>query len=165
MSNHGFVTTRRRITTAAAGDAINEIVARRFLGKVECKYAATPASDILAFWEFTLTGSKLYPFTVWLRTEHKFEFRHPRDQWSWWAQVCVLTDEIALKFDGTISDEGVGGRWKPTTPTKYPTFLTWVKGSHHYGPHALRRAMAALEYKMAPAEARALDRVILKEKA
>lgn len=65
-------------------------------------------------WEIQYKGES-NSFQIWLPTSRKVEIRHshhaPVSDFMWWVDASI-TNEIALAFDGTISDEGVEERWK-----------------------------------------------------
>lgn len=144
MANHGYVTTRRKLTPEQVDQDIREIVKRRFKGEVEVEYeklSEKPTKrrsegwefwNIWASWRFRPKSEELWKkfggeFSTWIMSHRKLEFRHPHGDWAWWAQM-ILQDELALKYGGTISDEGVSERWKvtPHMIRKYRHFKNWV---------------------------------------
>jgi hypothetical protein len=127
MANHGYVTVRDgRLDPEAVNRDLQEIVERRFLGKLEIDYSPSDGwllhpkglpdfDDQIEFW---IAGRRLV-------------FRHPFTQWCWWAQVGVLQEEFAYRYGGTISDDGLDGRWKGSLGRlkRYPTFRSWTRAS------------------------------------
>lgn len=146
MANHGFVTTRRILTPEVVDKDIREIVKRRFKDEVEVtltKHSEKPSKhpfeghefwDIWALWHFEPKSRAIkedrrhsFSFETWQMSHRKLEFRHPHGEWAWWAQMTIQ-NELAYKYDGTISDEGVEERWKvtPERLKKYYHYRDWV---------------------------------------
>lgn len=174
MANHGFVTTRKTLTPEMVDRDIREIVERRFKNKLEIKYDKVSENspkkgtyDIWAGWEFHLPiPSKndkrdwYYDFTAWIMSPHKLEFRHPHADWAFWAQSCVLQEELAYRYNGIISDEGVSERWKssPERLKKYATYRKWLEarfGGNRFAPRLMKG-----EWLFVHPVLRALDRKI-----
>jgi hypothetical protein len=143
MANHGFVTTRKKLTPEQVDQDIREIVLRRFGGNVEVEYnkcSKNPPSkgshNWWAHWEMKAKArfpkdvpDYMFEFAASIMSPHRLDFRHPHADWAFWAQMAVQ-EELALKYDGTVSDEGVSERWKvtPKTIEKYQHYRVWV---HH----------------------------------
>lgn len=175
MANHGFVTVRRKLTPEMVDRDLREITRRRFLDRVEIDYhrIEKPKKEgMLAAWLITPKGvpapAYVFDFQMWLSTPRKLEFRHPTGggQWSWWAQVCVLEEEFAYLYGGTVSDEGIEERWKGSIESvkKYPTWRSWIEGLYAPGPFrntpgriAAGRMMIKEETKWLPEGLRKLD--------
>lgn len=126
MANRGYVTVRRgSIDPEAVNRDLQEIVERRFLGKLEVDYSS---SD----------GWLLYPkdlpdfddqIEFWI-ADHRLVFHHPFTAWCWWAQVGVLQEEFAYRYGGSISDDGLcGQKWMGSIKRlkRYPTFRSWTR--------------------------------------
>lgn len=139
MANHGFVTTRRKLTVERVDKDIREIVERRFKGlasvKLENFGPPKDEHERWAMWDFTVPctedlkrGRFPWGFEIWFTTPHKLEFRHSftgSQDWCSWAQCCVMEEELAKLYNGWVSDEGVDNRWRGK-PEKYPTFQSWL---------------------------------------
>lgn len=177
MANHGYVTTRRHLTPEEVDRDIREIVKRRFKDLIEVRYEKTapePSThnfrgtdfwNIWALWAFEPKDEKLkktsnYIFEVWIMNRRKLEFRHPHGDWSWWGQMTVQ-NELAYKYDGTISDEGVEERWKVDQKKldKYRHYRDWVTKRwprQTVAQKAARAVMARLELSTTPEPLRSL---------
>src|SRR3972149_1742680 len=116
MANHGFITTKQKVTGAKLAAALQEINERRFDGKLKISHdpksgwdgPKTPTFEI-ELWEGE--GYTLHRL-FWLATPHKIEHRHgPGGDFAWWIED-TFANELALMFNGTLSDEGVGEKWK-----------------------------------------------------
>lgn len=130
MANHGFVTTRRKLTWEKVDADIREINERRFDNILSIEVEKERKKNAIHYYFLAPAGMHEFGFSIWLVSPHKLEFRHPHSQWGWWAQVLVYTEELAAKYNGTISDEGVEEKWKGD-PKKYPTFMSWTRSFHN----------------------------------
>lgn len=173
MANHGFLTTRKQLTPEGVDRDIKEILERRFRGAVTVEFHDSGLKEppkkefaVWAGWHFKpkeglLKDGYRFEFSAWLNSRRKMEFRHPPSDWAWWAQM-IVQDELALKYDGTISDEGVSERWKATPEKikKYFHYRDWV--TKRWGPTgniariAARSALAKMELACTPAPLRNL---------
>lgn len=127
MANHGYVTTRKHLSVEKVDAAIREIVTKHF-GDEITKIEAGPGEggDIKHSWWIEFCDDEYRGFSVWLMSQRKLEFRHPLGMGvERWAQH-IMVEELALKFEGMISDEGVPGeRWAPEVD-KIGTFYKWT---------------------------------------
>jgi hypothetical protein len=164
------MTTRKQLTPDKVDRDIKEIVERRLGSIVEVTfetYTKEPVrGDYWAGWRFspkegTVKEGYRFEFGAWLNSRRKMEFRHPHGDWSWWAQM-IIQDELALKYDGTISDEGVSERWKvtPDKIKKYFHYRDWVTQrwaqTRNVALNVARRALAKIELACTPAPLRNL---------
>jgi len=115
MANHSFVTTKKWLKADRVEQDLKEILLKRFGNKLPY----TREGDY-----FTVGFE--YPFSVpfWVENVHKLEWRNGGSDWCWWVQ-CILHNEFALLYNGTISDEGVGEKWKGVV-NKYPTYASYI---------------------------------------
>lgn len=177
MANHGYVTTRRHLTPEEVDQDIREIVKRRFNDIIDVRFeknAPEPGKhefrgtlfwNIWGCWVFEPKDEKLkktsnYIFGAWLMSHRKLEFRHPHGDWSWWGQM-IVQDELAFKYDGIISDEGVEERWKVTQEKldKYRHYKDWVTHRWSWNPKRSKigaKAMIKLELLQTPPLLRSL---------
>jgi len=125
MANHGFVTVRTRLTPERVDKDIKEIVKRRLHDVLKVEGPDLFDDKKTYGWLLSVKGADDWQFSIWLSSPRKLEFRHPRGDWLWWAQVLVMTEELAVKYNGIVSDEGVSEKWKGD-PAKYPTFESWL---------------------------------------
>ena len=114
MSNHGYVTSKRWFKADQIEEDLKEIVSRRF-GFIPIKRDDNG---------FAIGFGYPYEVEMWVENVHKLEFRNPMPQWCWWIQT-VIQNELAIKYNGIISDEGVSEKWKGKA-NKYPTYDDWL---------------------------------------
>jgi hypothetical protein len=169
MANHGFLTTRKQLTPEQVDRDIKEIIERRLGGIIKVTfdtYKDEPSKDgHWAGWQFKPKEGTVkeghFEFGAWLNSRRKMEFRHPHGEWSWWAQM-ILQQELALKYNGTISDEGVEERWKvtPRQIKKYFHYRDWVfrncDQTQDVVRNATRHEWAKLELTYTPEPLRSL---------
>jgi hypothetical protein len=67
----------------------------------------------------------------WLKTSKSFEIRHGGGGYFPWWVDSIITNEIALRFDGTISDDGVGEKWKGEEGY-CKEFIEYLKKMHRF---------------------------------
>lgn len=113
-------------------DKLNETV---FKGSLEIEF-----SPDAIYWDESLPGvweigvGNYEPRCCWLNTKRSWEIRHSgMGDFMWWVDAKI-TNEIALEFNGTISDEGIEDKWKGTE-NYCPTFLSHLEKM--YAPHPL----------------------------
>jgi len=113
MANHCFVTTRKRFKHEAVTADLQEINERRFNGALLIEPYEATESNYGNGWMIGVVGCHDWlNINCWLTTSRKFELRHgPGGDIRWWFEFCIQND-LALKYDGWISDGGVEGRWK-----------------------------------------------------
>jgi hypothetical protein len=124
MANHGYVKTSADISPGAFDAAVREINERRFAGLLKLTgerhhwCVEVEEADVLR--------------QLWLEDERSIEVRHAAGggDLGWWIDF-VYEDELASRFKGRISDDGVPGEWGPDA-NLYPTladFLAKHKGN------------------------------------
>lgn len=138
MANHGFITTKRQLTVEKLKAALDEINKRRFRGLLELP----PDGDS----GFVITVKDLVERPIWVASRRKIEIRHScgGGDFAWWIDAVVLND-LALAFDGVISDEGVGDKWRGVE-NKYPRYLDFKKAMWGWGNSSLARRTIANMY-------------------
>lgn len=147
MSNLGFVSTKKHLKVEHISAALAEINQRRFKNLFTISTDTKPG-DKTGFWEvdFGLSPEKekwvMGGFSVSLKTRGRLSFKPWGSQWAYWAYV-VTQNELATKYNGTLSDEGISGRWKPDL-NKHKTYLDWLKllYSHIFDPDWQARVAA-----------------------
>lgn len=123
MANHGFVTTRRKVTGDLLFKLLQEISQERFRGDVKI---IRDSKDWMSV--ETIPDNVLGARQFWVETPHQIEHRHgPGGMFCWWIETCFAND-LALKLNGTISDEGVEDRWKGEK-NKYPSYRNYLEKS------------------------------------
>lgn len=151
MANHGYVTTRKHLLADLINLDLMEINERVFKNKL------TLTRDATNYWTFEYPNppdGRYYSFPVQLTNKNKLEFRHQMGDWNFWAQNQVA-EELALKYNGLISDDGVSEKWKAENKT--PHYKDWVKRSwYRMAPKPVAFAMTKLQLKSVPKELRDL---------
>jgi hypothetical protein len=177
MANHGYVTTRRILTPEEVDKDIREIVERRFKGHIDVEFKKLlkdpkkssfrgyESWDIWALWVFSPKDKKFkkesrHCFEAWIMSQRKLEFRHPHGEWAWWGQM-IVQEELAYKYGGTVSDEGVEERWKvtPEKLAKYRHYKDWITHRWTWNPKQpklVAKAMIKLELLQIPEPLRSL---------
>jgi len=128
VSNHAFLSVRGRLKAVAVIDAdLRKIVARRFKGCVQvssCDYDYGPENEPM--WHVCISGHEnMCSWNIWVASRRKLETRHSHGDVNSWTQAVVL-NELAVLYDGLLSDEGVPDIWKGTA-RKYPTLGSYMK--------------------------------------
>lgn len=123
MANHGFITSKRNFNKEQVLKDLQEINERRFKGLLTIE--DSDWSDRGSWFVGYYYEGYEYPegFNIWITSPKKLEHRHSR-LWAFYLEI-VFVNELALKYNGILSDEGHGDKWKPDVG-KYPTFMYWL---------------------------------------
>lgn len=124
MSNHGYLTSKRNFHKDQVLKDLQEINDRRFKGmlNIEDSDCGSKGSWFIGYqdegWE--------HPegFNIWICSPKKLEHRHSR-AWSYYLEIA-FANELGIKYNAIISDDGVDETWKPD-PEKYKTFKSWLE--------------------------------------
>ena len=154
MANHGFITTRKFLKTEKIDADIREFVKKHFGDLADVEGPGEGWEGVRADWQIQFKGDDYSSFSVWLQTQRKLEFRHPRVRLSRWAQALVQ-EELATRYDGMISDEGVEGRWKPDVE-KLNTYRKWVNLMTSHTPRLARPMLRKLYTNQVPENLRSI---------
>jgi hypothetical protein len=152
MANHGYVTTRKKMTPEAITGLLNRLNQERFKGILVIEYSHHEGDDGAYgrhLWEITFNHtvpeqSVCYGNhrVCWLNTSRKFEIRHGGGgNFIWWIDH-IITNEIAVAFNGSISDDGVGGRWNGEEG-KFPSYRNYIE---HMWRHSTATALVKNGY-------------------
>ena len=122
MSDEAFSESLREICRERFGDLVK--VTESFHNGELCSWTVGP--------DETLIGEKCwsYEWEVYRESKRKFGGKHPHSDWGSWL-MTVVQNELAHRFNGRISDEGVDGTWKGN-PSKYRTFLEYMKSMNRF---------------------------------
>lgn len=138
MANHGFLSFRKKLDLPGLRDLCQEICNDHLPNFVADLYPENSPPIVIVHhkdkdsdedWEHTLG--------IWFRSPKKIEVRHNPGDFYWWLNH-VIWDNLAIKLNGRISDEGVEGTW--AGEFKYPTFVKFLK-SMYKNPIALQIIM------------------------
>lgn len=113
MANHGYVTTEQSISYQRLVEMIHEINRDRFDGALPVDVGK----------EIVLIANQRQ---IWLESPHVIEIRHGGGGDILWWIDSVFTNDLALKVDGVITDDGHGGKTKGE-PGKYATLLEYIE--------------------------------------
>lgn len=119
MANHGFISSTRTLDKDQVLLDLQEINNRRFGGKLAITFNGKE-------WHIHYPSEKYVygqGFLLWIRSPKKLEHRHTI-MWGYYLEI-VFAHELGTKYNGKLSDEGVGGTWKSDV-AKYPTYKSWV---------------------------------------
>lgn len=139
MANHGFVNLPLTITVEELHAALDEINKKRFKGLLRVEYDEPSKT----FEVIVGKGKKFEEHRlIFLRDDYDFskdskwepqgsatriEIRHGGgSRFIWWID-CVITNELAIKFNGYITDEGTGDEVIKSRPGLWPTFRTYLE--------------------------------------
>lgn len=139
MANHSFVTTRKKLTEERLSSWTQEIIRERFGDNLSLETAGG--------------GCQVGGCAFWLKSSRTIEFRNPHGSFSWWVH-SVIQNDLALRCDGNIRDEGTGDETWKGTPGKYPTYRDYREAMNKHLPHSIRWMITALEAHSAPEWAR-----------
>lgn len=111
MSNHGFINLtpswKKKINMDLLYSMMQEINRSRFDGKINLKRNHDQDEEWILL-EIYKDGG--FPF--WINEKRNIEIRHScGGDLAWWIQDCFIND-LALKTESKISDEGCDGKWK-----------------------------------------------------
>jgi len=120
MANHGFVKCKKKVTFEALGKALVEINQDRFDNYLDISEGHE--SWIVTCPNYWGRGD----MPIWLKTSRTIETRHQHGGDLWWWVDSVITNELALKFNGRIADEGVSDTWD-AKEEYYPTYQSWCE--------------------------------------
>ena len=164
MSNHGYVTSGRIFKSDEVNSAINEINQRRFGNKLTIehdKHGWFVGCKIFNKGYDIKKKSKVkyeMGFDLWIETKRKLEFQHNIDDFVWYVE-SVFINELAHKYNGMISDDGVDEKWKPDL-TKYKSYRQYLAcRSASYGKinkpaYFAAKMVERISYSMVPKEMR-----------
>jgi hypothetical protein len=117
MGNITTIKTRRKLKYEDVTADLREINQRRFDGLLDIQEMAPDGwriGYVDMYWELWKSPTQ----KGWLTHKHG---RH----WLCWVDM-VYSNELAIKYNAKVSDEGVEGSWKGE-PDKYPTCESWFE--------------------------------------
>jgi hypothetical protein len=121
MSNHGFVKTQEPMPPEKISLLLDELNDSHFKGILSYEYSEHPNDTSTWGPHIWMIKCGVGLIVTWLNDQRSWEVRHGGgSSFARWME-SVIINEIAIRFDGTISDEGVEEEWKGE-PGKYKTF-------------------------------------------
>lgn len=132
MANSGWVKTRKKMNSQQISAIIDEMNASLFKGNLLIKYQQStkenpsygPHTWLLSY---RSEGQVWANRVCWLETDRQFIMSHGGGggNFAWWIDGAIL-NEIAIKFNGTIGDEGISEKWKGV-PNRFDDFQNFLK--------------------------------------
>lgn len=114
MANHGYVNTKLKLTPEAVSEVIEELNQRLFKGNLKVEYIISTKDDP-SWGKYTWMLSYESERQVWAERicwfdrSNRFEMRHGGgSNFAWWVDSAIL-NEIAVKFNGKVRDDGHEG--------------------------------------------------------
>lgn len=145
MANHARVKTKKKMTAENVTAVLNSLNERIFKGKFSVEYSCEDGDHI-----WSITYENYVHRICWLNTSRHFEIRHGcRGQFDWWADFAI-TNEIAVIFNGTITDDG-GGKIE-SYPSRFDSFQDYLTGLYSNSRPEVKDYLFQLEMEMVPEE-------------
>lgn len=150
MSAHCYIKIEKCLIAQEIERDLKEIIHRRFkdLLRLECHINENEVCD----WDVRYDDTHRFP--VCLKTNGKLEFTHPDDAWSYWAQ-SVVEDELAIKYNGKMSDEEYPQQELRPAPEIHENFTRYLEAATHHSSQ-WKKAIIAIELSHLPAELKKL---------
>ena len=87
----------------------------------------------------------------WLNASKHFEMRHGGgSNFSWWIDGAVL-NEVAVRFNGNISDDGAEGELKGV-PNKFDSLYEFLERMHQHCRPEVKEILISYDYDLIPPE-------------
>ena len=128
MANHCSVKTKKLMSAKKISDLLADLNMRCFKGNLHIEYYkgenGSWGPDVWDL-EYLSIGQSFGTRVCWLNSNRSFEIRHGGGgDFIWWVDN-VITNEVAVVFNGIISDDGVEEKW-PGVPNKYDSFKKYL---------------------------------------
>ncbi len=157
MANNGWIKTRRKMKPEQITSILEKLNTSLFKNNLQIEYhISTPESPGWGphTWllKYESNGSEWASRICWLETSHNFVMRHGGGtQFAWWIDT-VISNEVAVYFDGTIGDDAISDKWKGE-PGKFSDFSQYLECmlSHIKDPETKKRILES-EYQFVPSE-------------
>lgn len=125
MANHAYVKTKLKMSPEEITCLVQQLNDNIFHNCLKIEYGEGGWGEYT--WEVTVLnedGKECGHKIFWLNSPNSFEMRHSGGNFIWWIDT-IITNEIALKFKGIITDDGHGDKVKPER--KYNKFRRFNK--------------------------------------
>ncbi len=113
MANHCYVKTKKKMTPELISGVLNNLNVNIFKNNLQIEYAIGDKNSWgphlwFVDYQSPIDNIKYAERVMWLKTSCHFELRHGGGgEFAWWMDH-VITNQLALKFNGTITDDGLG---------------------------------------------------------
>ncbi len=127
MANHMTVKTRKHMKPEDITQILNDLNKSHFKGGLEFEYCEGGWGDHT--WIFKYVGNdgkECGDRICWLNGKQHFEMRHGGGSHFMWWLDCTVCNELGVRFNGMLCDDGDGERRKGV-PNKYPEFVAFLK--------------------------------------
>jgi hypothetical protein len=165
MANHAYVKTRKFMSPERISQLLDELNTSYFKGMLLFEYSNEtdnssnwgPHTWLIKYNGNDYDNGKKGDIlrVCWLNTQRSWEIRHGGGaDFCWWID-CVITNAIALEFNGTISDDGISDKWKGEEGycKEFIDYLNRMK--KHVEDSPRKTAFMQFEQDFAPPEFRA----------
>jgi hypothetical protein len=130
MANNGYCKTKKKMTPELVTEVIENLIKTTFKDSVSLEKQEGGWGEYTWFISVKDSGSSNCQI-FWLKNNKTFEIRHSGGtdflRWIDW----MVTNVIAVAFDGIISDDADNDKSKGE-PEKYPTFEQYLKDIRFY---------------------------------
>lgn len=155
MANHGYVTSRKPFAVEKINEIIERLNTERF-GNLLTIERYDQWNDEGPGWRVGLEEECNF-LSAWLKTTRKFEIRHSgRGDFMWWVDSSI-TRAIAKEYDGIISDDGHGDKYRASDESDYEHFKDYIKAHFSFIQNPIaKRALIACQLLSYPKHIRKL---------
>lgn len=147
MSNHGYVKTKKPMTYIAVSKLFDSMNKDYFHNKLVIDHTRGGWGKHSWLVKYISDGKEYASRVMWLNNRNSFEMRHGGgSDFAWWIDSAIL-NEVACSFQGSVTDDGVGGRI-PKKAGKYKDFWEFKEKMHSHGKEDIvRKYFMQLEQK------------------
>lgn len=122
MANHGFISSKKNLIKEQVEQDLNDICKNRFNGLLSV--IPSKWGENGSWFVHTKQNPHDRGFNIWIRSKKKLEHRHG-DSWVMYLET-VFSNELAIKYNGKLSDEGCGSEtWAPIQ-NKYSSYRDYI---------------------------------------
>ena len=151
MANYGWVESEESITSEFVSSVLEEMNKNLFKGNLQVNFSEESGHPSWHI-QYVSRGKVWASRICWLKTPQRFEMRHGGGtSMDWWVDSAIL-NEIAVKVNGIIGDDGYDHHNKGE-PHKFDTFEQFVQEyfAHVKNP-IFRKFILSEEKKFTPEE-------------
>lgn len=151
MANHGSVKTRKPMKPEQITALIEELNKSLFKEGLQIEYHQNVESNRPHIWVLNyIYGEENWASrTCWLNTSRHFEMRHGGGGlFAWWIDQ-VIQNEIAVRFNGVMTDEGTSAKQKGV-PGKFHKLSDFMESMFSHANPTMKKQFLEWEYEMVP---------------
>jgi len=129
MANHGYMIARHKLNPNKIQNILEGLNARIFKRKLDIE-----RGEEGDYWtiRYNKDGYEYVYRSCWISDDKptQFEMRHGGGSaFAWWVDACIL-NELAVQFNGTVTDDGIPDRDKGVKG-KYYSFPKYINSSSY----------------------------------